>query len=85
MRLVFIGAVEGSHRALQTLLSCAAPIVRVVTLDEKFAHRHSDFSNLQPLASDYKVPITLVDNVNEPDVIDELRADEPDYLLVIGW
>jgi methionyl-tRNA formyltransferase len=85
MRLVFIGAVEGSYRALQTLLSSAAPIVRVVTLDNKFADRHSDFCNLQTLAQDYNVPVTLVDNVNAAHVLETLQSDEPDYVLVIGW
>jgi len=85
MRLVFIGAVDGSHRALETLLEAGVEVARVVTLAEQYAHRHSDFCDLSPLANSYGVPVTAVNNANEADCVAAIAKEAPDYVLVVGW
>ena len=85
MRLVFVGAVESSYLALQTLLDAGANVVHIYTLAPKYAHRHSDYANLFTLGERYGIPVTGVNNINEPEVIAALRELAPDYLLVIGW
>lgn len=85
MRLAFVGAVEGSYDALEALLEAGGNVVRVYTLASKYAHRHSDFADLHPLAQRFGVAVTEVNNINAPEVVAELQTLAPDYLLIIGW
>ena len=86
MRLVFVGAVEGSYKGLEALLEAGGSVVHIYSLDLKYAPRHSDFANLQPLADRFDVPLTRVNNINQPQVVASIRNSDPEYLLVaIGF
>ncbi len=85
MRLVFVGAVESSYYSLKTLLEGKAEVVRIVTLDKKYGGRHSDFADLTPLSEKFDVPISYINNINDPHILQELEALDPDYLLILGW
>ena len=85
MRLVFVGAVEGSYRALEALLEAEAEVVKIFTLDLKYSGRHSDFADLRPLAARFRVPLSGINNINQAEVVEDIKACNPDYILVIGW
>ena len=85
MNLVFVGAVASSRVALEILLKRGVPVSLVVTLDKRFAKRHSDFEDLEPLCRQWDVPLLGVDKTNDPAVVSRIAACRPDYLFVIGW
>lgn len=85
MKLVFVGAVEGSYAALEALLLNGAPVAHVYTLKEELSYRHSDYKDLRPLCAEHEVPLTGVDQINDPAVVAELADIAPDYLLILGW
>ncbi len=85
MRYGFVGAVEGSRHALEALLASDAEVVRVFTLREELAVRHSDFCDLEPLAREAGVGVSRVGSINDEAVLEEIEALELDYLFVIGW
>ncbi len=85
MRYVFVGAVEGSYCALEEMLKQGANVVGIFTLALEYAHRHSDFADLRPLAQQYNIPLWSINNINEPDVVEQLRRLDPDYIFIIGW
>jgi methionyl-tRNA formyltransferase len=55
------------------------------TLPESKSQRHSDFVDLGSLAASHDVPVIRAANSNAPEVLDQLRALELDYVFVIGW
>jgi len=85
VRLVLVGAVEGSRQALEALLEAGGNIVHVFTLAPEYARRHSDFADLRPLCERFGVPLSGVNNINDPEVLEQIRGLAPDYLLVLGW
>lgn len=85
MRLIFVGAVEGSYYSLERLLKGGANILRIYTLGQKHSVRHSDFKDLTPLSAQFNVPISYINNINEPEVIKSIQDLKPDYILILGW
>ncbi|MCZ0960625.1 methionyl-tRNA formyltransferase [Paracoccus benzoatiresistens] len=85
MRTVFVGAVEGSARALDGLCAAGHAPVLVMTLPLDRAANHSDFADLRPIAARHGIPVHETARSNAPDTLAALRAAAPDLALVIGW
>jgi methionyl-tRNA formyltransferase len=85
MQIILIGAVDSTEIALKTLVDRGAEPVALFTLPPSKASRHSDYVDLEPLASKYKIPVEAALNVNSEEVLEKLRSYQPDYILVIGW
>lgn len=85
MRTVFVGAVEGSARALDRLCAAGYVPVLVMTLPLDWAGNHSDFADLRPIAARHGIPVHETARSNAPDTLAVLRAAAPDLMLVIGW
>ena len=82
---VFVGAVEGSRVALETLIAAGRPPRLVVTLPPSAAARHSDFAALAPLARKAGIGVHETTAINAPETLEAIRAFRPDLALVIGW
>lgn len=85
MKFVFVGAVEGSKVALESLIRAGFFPSLVVTLPVEAAHRHSDFANLAPLAQTVRSTVHYTTNINAPETLEAIREANPDLCLVIGW
>lgn len=85
MRIAFVGAVEGSKIALEALVSAGRAPGMLLTLPGAKADRHSDHSDLSPLAKSARMEIVETTNVNDERTLARLRAFRPDLVLVIGW
>ncbi len=85
MRTVFIGAVEGSAKALDALCKAGLPPQLVVTLPLDLAHRHSDFADLGPICDAYSVPLHRSPKSEAPETLQRIAEVGPDLILVIGW
>ncbi|QFU10334.1 Bifunctional polymyxin resistance protein ArnA [Rhodobacteraceae bacterium THAF1] len=85
MKTVFVGAVEGSERALSALIRSGRAPDLVVTLPPDRAKRHSDFADLVPLARSSGSQLHFTDNINDPQTLAAIADREPDLALVIGW
>lgn len=85
MRVVLVGAVEGSAIALDALIGSGCPPIAVCTLPLSKAARHSDFVDLRPRAVECGIPVVESSNINDPATLNALRCFEPDYIAVIGW
>lgn len=85
LRIGLVGAVWSTEVALRALAAAGHRPVRLFTLPVEKRSRHSDFVDLGGPADELGVPVTRVDDVNRPDVLDELRALALDILLVVGW
>jgi methionyl-tRNA formyltransferase len=83
MRIVFIGSVEFSLRALERLVALGAEIVGVCTLQEsKF---NTDYVDLRGFSESHGIPSLYVDDVNSPEALAWIRGKLPDIIFCFGW
>ena len=85
MRTILIGAVDSTKIALEILVKHGAPPLALFTLPLSKSSRHSDYVDLEPVAAKHGVPILPATNINKPEVLEQIRSLEPDYIFVIGW
>ena len=83
MRILFIGTVEFSYKALKKLIELNAEIVGVCT--KKKSDFNSDFEDLTPLCKKADIPFKYVDDINSNENIDWIRSLSPDIIFCFGW
>lgn len=83
MRIVFIGSVALSAKALRELIAMRANVVGVCTLREsKF---NSDHENLAPIANQAAIPVRYAPEVNSVENLAWIRNLKPDVIFCFGW
>lgn len=83
MRILFIGTVEFSLQALNTLIEIDVNIVGVCT--KETSNFNSDFANLIPSCEKSNIPYNLVDNINSQENIKWIESLKPDIIFCFGW
>ena len=83
MKILFIGTVEFSKKALQKLIELNAQVVGVCTKES--SEFNSDFADLRPLCEKNKIPYKFTDNVNSKDNCDWIKSFNPDIIFCFGW
>ncbi len=83
MKIVFIGCVSFSGKALLKLLELHANIVGIVT-KEKSTY-NSDFLDLSEIAKKYNIPFKHVNDVNHPNNIKWISEKNPEIIFCFGW
>ena len=83
MRIVFVGTVELSRRALECLLTMNAEIVGVCTLqDSKFNADHVDLS---ALSAGHGIPWFYAEDINSVEALSWIQDKSPDVIFCFGW
>ncbi len=85
MRIVFIGCVQFSFEMLKYLLLNVrdAQIVGVVTRRE--SSFNADFSSLDSLIEEFKIPCYYADEANYIEMTDWIEDLKPDVMYCFGW
>ena len=83
MRIIFIGSVEFSYRALEKLVALEADVVGVFTSDNR--NLNSDFRDLKDLCMKHDIPVRSGENINDPKMIEWIKLQCPDILFCFGW
>ena len=83
MKIVFIGTVEFSKKALEKLISIKANVVGVCTKEK--SNFNSDFADLIPLCSINHIPYKYIDDINSEENINWISALKPDIIFCFGW
>ena len=83
MRIVFIGTVEFSKKALKKLIELDANIVGVCT--KKKSNFNSDFVDLKPLCKKNNIPVNLVKDINSKENYNWIKSLNPDIIFCFGW
>lgn len=83
MRIVFIGAVEFSRRALELLVEMKAEVAGVCTLLESTFN--SDHCNLSPYCEANGIPWRHTPDVNSPSTLQWIADRRPDVIFCFGW
>jgi methionyl-tRNA formyltransferase len=83
MRIVFIGSVEFSLRALELLVALEAEIVGVCTLQEsKFNTDHVD---LRGFSESHGIQSLYFDDINSSEALSWIQGKSPDIIFCFGW
>ena len=83
MKVVLIGSVEFSLRALEKLIAIDVDLVGVCT--KKSSTFNSDFFDLKPLCDINEVPCLYVDNINSTKNVEWIKNLNPDVIFCFGW
>lgn len=81
---VFIGSVISSRVALETLIEQGVKIDLVCSLEEEAAANVSDYYPLHRVAEKFQLPYIKFKKINSEDVMQRIRAVQPDFIFVIG-
>jgi len=83
MKIVFIGTVEFSKKALEKIILLKGNVVGVCTLKESLFN--ADFCDLSAIASANKIPSHYVDDINSTDTLKWIAEKNPDVIFCFGW
>lgn len=83
MRILFIGSVTFSARALNELIAIGANVVGICTL--RSSSFNADFQDLTPIAQNHLIPVLYAENLNCPDAINWIANLSPDVIFCFGW
>ena len=83
MRIVYIGAVEFSRRALDRLVSLGADIVGICTTKEsKFNADHIDLTSI---GNAHEIPCFYADDINSTEALMWIKSKASDVIFCFGW
>lgn len=83
MRIVFIGSVVFSARALRELIAMGADVVGVCTI--RNSSFNADHQDLTPIAQDAAIPVCTAADLNSQEGIDWIMSQLPDVIFCFGW
>lgn len=83
MRIVFIGTVEFSKKALQKLIELDVDIAGVITKEK--SHFHADFAELSNICRQYDISYRYVKDINSKENIDWIKNINADVIFCFGW
>lgn len=83
MKILFIGSVEFSLRALERTVEIGGDVVGVCTLkDSSF---NSDFCDLSKYSKEHNIPCRYVDDINSEESIKWMSEIGSDVVFCFGW
>lgn len=83
MKILFIGAVSFSAKALRELITMNANIIGVCTLEE--SEFNSDHEDLRPIAEQAGIPVLYSPKINSAKSLAWIRNLKPDVIFCFGW
>jgi len=83
MKILFIGTVEFSLKALEKLIDIESDIVGVCT--KKVSNFNSDFVDLTKICELSNIPCMYVDDINSKENMSWIKDLEPDIIFCFGW
>ena len=87
MRIIFMGTPDFAVPVLQSLINSRHEVVAVVTQPDrpKGRGKNMQFSPVKECALAHNIPVMQPVNVSVPEVIVELRAYEPELIVVVAF
>lgn len=82
-KILFIGTVEFSHRALTTLIENKFQVIGILTKEE--SNFNSDFRDLSSIAKENNIPVFYRTKTNLDEIISFINSKNPDVIYCFGW
>ena len=83
MKILFIGTVEFSYKALEKIINVGGEVVGVCTKEK--SNFNSDFKDLIPLCRINNIPYKFIDDINSKENIKWINSLTPDIIFCFGW
>ena len=83
MKILFIGSVAFSARALCELITMRAEVVGVCSLENSLFN--ADHTDLKPIADRAGIPFRYTPDINSEEVMNWIRNFKPDVIFCFGW
>ncbi|QSW87450.1 MULTISPECIES: formyltransferase family protein [Flavobacterium] len=83
MKIVYIGSVIFSAKALDKLISIGAEIVGVIT--KKESNFNNDFFDLKPIAEINKISFHYTLDINSEETVNWIKNLAPNVIFCFGW
>lgn len=83
IKILFIGTVEFSYKALSILIDNEFEIIGIIT--KKESNFNSDFQDLTPLALANNIPLIYRFKQNTEEIVDFILSNNPDVIYCFGW
>ncbi|MFD0749654.1 formyltransferase family protein [Mucilaginibacter calamicampi] len=83
MRIVFIGTVIFSYKALEQIIADSANVVGVITRQTSVFN--ADYADLTPLCLEHNLPYKYVNDINHPNNEAFIRQLNPTVIYCFGW
>lgn len=83
MKILFIGTVEFSYRALEKLIGLNAEIIGVCT--KEMSDFNSDFADLTILCNKNSILIKYLEDINSAENLNWINNLNPDIIFCFGW
>ena len=83
MKIIFIGTVEFSLKALEKIMDIGGEVVGVCTKES--SGFNSDYADLVPLCNKYKIPYKHVVDINDSKTVEWVRSLSADVIFCFGW
>lgn len=84
MRTVVAGATVSTHQTLDALIRHGADVVGVLQLRGESSHTVTAFSPLDELAEPHGIPCATFRNINDAEIVEQVREWQPDLMFVVG-
>ena len=84
MRIVVAGATVSTHQTLDALIRHGANVVGVLQLRNESSHTVTAFSPLDELAESHGIPCATFRNINDAEIVEQVRVWQPDLMFVVG-
>jgi len=83
MKIVFIGTVEFSHKALEKIIDLNYDVVGVCTKQK--SSFNSDFKDLSSICENNSIDYKYIQDINSSDNISWIKNLNPDVIFCFGW
>jgi methionyl-tRNA formyltransferase len=83
MRIIFIGTVQFSKRALEKLISLGSNVVGIITSPDNGSN--SDWCDLAKFSQANKLDCIQVNDINSKETLEWIRFKKPDIVFCLGW
>ncbi len=84
MRIVVAGATVSTYETLAALIRHGADVVGVLQLRGESSHTVTGFAKLDELASPHEIPCATFRNINDAEIVEQVRQWQPDLMFVVG-
>lgn len=84
MRIVVAGATVSTYETLDALIRHRADVVGVLQLRGESSHTVTAFTQLDELAEPHGIPCATFRNINDAEIVEQVRQWQPDLMFVVG-
>jgi methionyl-tRNA formyltransferase len=84
MRIVVAGATVSTYETLDALIRHGADVVGVLQLRDESSHTVTGFTRLDELATPHGIPCETFRNINDAEIVEQVRQWQPDLMFVVG-